>query len=106
MREVQAVQKEIKERKPNKAKGYKLQKLANQMLAAGDTGKKYLSIRRQAEFHLGYWDWQTQGPNFGKTQTRMWRNQADALFPYACVKAECPNLPAGSADCMFCEECP
>jgi hypothetical protein len=81
-------------KKKDPKKGKRLQILANRMFMAKDTGPKYLKMRRAAEFHLGFWDWQSKGPTFGKT-----KEGKRGLYPKKCVAIKCPDLPAGGNRC-------
>ena len=88
-------------------KGKKLQILANRMFMAGDTGTKYRKIRAAAEYHLGFWDWETKGPKFGQSPVKPHRSDPKAIFPAKCREVKCTRLPAGSAACMSSlHECP
>jgi hypothetical protein len=93
------------EKKKDPKKGKKLQILANRMIMEGDVGTKYLRIRRAAEYHLGFWDWQMKGPTFGKT--KVVKKGKKGLYPKKCVALKCPNLPAGSKRCTSPDnDCP
>lgn len=67
-------------------KGHRLQILANRMLMAGDIGPNYQKVRRAAEHHLGFWDWQTRRIRVAQTAE-------------ACKAVRCHFLPAGSEAC-------
>jgi hypothetical protein len=95
--------KEWSKRKDPK-KGQKLQILSNRMFMAGDTGPKYLKVRKAAEYHLGFWDWQTKRSEFGRTGET---SDPNAYLPEKCVQVRCPHLPAGRAACTDPNhECP
>jgi len=88
------------------AEGIRLQKRANAMFVRGETSSDYATIRRSAEEHLGFWDWQNRVPEW----RRVGITDTTNLRPRACCcvgdeKGECAYLPAGSQPCRD-NDCP
>ena len=80
-------------------KGIKLQKLANQMLMRKEITSEYLRIRQAAEFHLGFWDWQSKPYYYGNPITQINRRDNKAYNAKPCVSVKCGYLPTGSPEC-------